>query len=163
MSKADQDKRKELFGSMRDGLRPLKPYLWKILPQPLLEIPVTTLPGVKSPFHLSYILYLSTFSPLAARSYFRTALLACKATGIEPSLLLHPLDFLGSDDVAGLAFFPGMQVSGTIKRERVSLYLHDMAEMFDIAPMGEHASRLIAKSNLRLRNPDFAPAAPLGE
>jgi peptidoglycan/xylan/chitin deacetylase (PgdA/CDA1 family) len=163
MSQADQDKRKELFGSMQDGLRPVKPYLWKIAPRPLLEIPVTTLPGIKTPFHLSYILYLSSFSPLVARTYFKSALLACRASGVEPSLLLHPLDFLGKDDVAGLAFFPGMQLSGALKRERVSVYLEDMASMFDICPMGEHARRLVERARLRLREPDFPNSAPLGK
>jgi peptidoglycan/xylan/chitin deacetylase (PgdA/CDA1 family) len=161
MSKAEQEKRKELFGSMRDGLRPLKPYLWDISPSKLLEIPVTTLPGIKAPFHLSYILYLSSFSTLAAKQYFKTAMLACRATGVEPSLLIHPLDFLGKDDIAGLAFFPGMQLEGAIKRERVSEYLKDMTELFDVCPMGEHARRLKESGKLRVRLPDFPPPVAL--
>jgi peptidoglycan/xylan/chitin deacetylase (PgdA/CDA1 family) len=161
MTKQDRDKRKELFGSMRDGLRPLKPYLWDIAPKPLLEIPVTTLPGIKTPFHLSYILYLSTFSTILARGYFKTALLACRASGIEPSLLVHPLDFIGKDDVDSLAIFPGMQLSGAIKRERVSDYLKDMASLFDICPLGEHARRLQDSGKLRTRKPDFPAPVPL--
>ncbi len=161
MSKAEQEKRKELFGSMRDGLRPLKPYLWDITPTQMLEIPVTTLPGIKAPFHLSYILYLSSISTAAARQYFKAAMLACRATGVEPSLLLHPLDFLGKDDIGGLEFFPGMQLDGSIKRERVSEYLADMASLFEICPMGEHARRLRANGGLRVREPDFPEPKPL--
>jgi hypothetical protein len=161
LSRAEQEKRKELFGSMRDGMRPLKPYWWDIGPTRMLEIPVTTLPGIKAPFHLSYILYLSSFSPFAARQYFKTALLACRTTGTEPSLLLHPLDFLGKDDTQSLAFFPGMQIDGAVKRERVSEYLQDMASLFDICSMGEHAQRLRDRGNLPVRRPDFPPPKPL--
>jgi len=161
LSKDDQEKRKELFGSMRDGLRPLKPYLWDIQPSQMLEIPVTTLPGIKAPFHLSYILYLSSISTILAQKYFETAMVACRTTGTEPSLLLHPLDFLGKDDVKCLEFFPGMQLEGAIKRERVSEYLRVMGEIFDICPMREHARRLRERGSLRVRHPDFPPPKPL--
>lgn len=161
MSSEEQEKRKELFGSMRDGLRPLKPYLWDISPYQMLEIPVTTLPGIKAPFHLSYILYLSSISTIAAKQYFKAAMLACRAAGVEPSLLLHPLDFLGKDDVSCLEFFPGMQLEGSVKRERVSEYLSDMASMFEIVPMGEHARRLRNRGKLTVRRPDFPEPKPL--
>ena len=36
--------------------------------------PVTTLPGLKVPIHVSYLLMLSAYSPAAARRYFDTAL-----------------------------------------------------------------------------------------
>lgn len=168
LSKEEQEDRDELFGSVSDGLRPVTPYYWDIDGEKLLEVPVTTIPGLKAPFHLSYILYLSSFSPLAARAYFSGALRACKVAGVEPSLLLHPLDFLGADDVANLAFFPGMQMPGDLKRERVSQYLEDMARLFDIVPMGEHARRIADKGGLATRRPDFGdrdlpPAAVAAE
>lgn len=155
LSKEEREDRDELFGSVSDGLRPVGPYYWDIDGQRLLEVPVTTLPGLKVPFHLSYILYLSSFSPLAARAYFSASLRACKALGVEPSLLLHPLDFLGADDAKGLAFFPGMQVAGDVKRERVSQYIEDMTSLFDVVPLGEHARRIKAGGNLAVRRPDF--------
>jgi len=66
----ERRKRKLLFGSARDGLRSIRAYKWRIGDETLLEIPVTTLPILRVPFHLSYILYLSTFSPALARAYF---------------------------------------------------------------------------------------------
>ena len=51
---------------------------------------------------------LVLFSPALARLYFQLALALCRATGSPPSLLLHPLDFLGAEDVPELSFFPGM-------------------------------------------------------
>ena len=32
-------------------------------------------------------------------------------TGTNPSLLLHPLDFMGREDCPALAFFPGMDLA----------------------------------------------------
>ena len=43
----------------------------------------------------------------------------CRVARVAPSILLHPLDFLGGDDVRSLSFFPGMAMSGKEKRELV--------------------------------------------
>ena len=67
-------------------------------PGDIIEIPVTTMPLLKFPIHASYILYLSCYSTALAMTYFRTALSLCRITGTPPSILLHPLDFLGGDD-----------------------------------------------------------------
>jgi hypothetical protein len=57
LSKEEKKERKELFGAFKEGLRPVKPYRWKLRNnQNILEIPVTTIPIVKIPFHLSYLL-----------------------------------------------------------------------------------------------------------
>ena len=98
LSSEDAYQRKQLFGTLGEGLRPIRPYRWRLgaeVPDGgLLEIPVTTMPVFRVPFHLSYILYLSAFSPALALVYFRMALMLCRATGTPPSLLLHPLDFM---------------------------------------------------------------------
>jgi hypothetical protein len=158
----EREERGALFGTVRDGLRPVTPYRWN-LPSgaSIVEIPVTVFPVARVPFHLSYVLYLSTFSETAARLYFRTALDACRRTGVEPSILLHPLDFLGGDDVKELAFFPAMNLPAKVKLERVSQYLGDLAERFEILPMGTHARALEGRADLPVRDPDFAemPAA----
>jgi peptidoglycan-N-acetylglucosamine deacetylase len=150
----ERDERKVLFGSLRDGLRPLAPYRWALDQDRLLEIPVTTMPILKAPFHFSYLHWLAGFGDGLADSYFRLALRACRMQRLEPSLLLHPLDFLGGDDVAELAFFPGMAEGATRKMARMSRWLGMLAQDFEVVPMGEHARMLDAKT-LRLRNPDF--------
>ncbi len=106
----EKQQRRLLFGGFGDGLQPLKPYLWQVGENQLLEIPVTTLPGLKVPFHFSYLLYIASFSPVLSSLYFRFALRLCRSANIQPSLLLHPLDFLGADDVPELAFFPAMKI-----------------------------------------------------
>ena len=80
LSEAEREERAQLFGRLADGLRPVGAYSWK-LPngRTLLEIPVTTLPVIKVPFHFSYLMYLSRFSERLMVAYLGAALLACRA------------------------------------------------------------------------------------
>jgi hypothetical protein len=105
----------------------------------MVEIPVTTFPVVKTPIHVSYLVYMSTFSRTAALAYWRTALAMCRATGVQPSLLLHPLDFLSGDDAPELKFFPGMNVPIEEKLAFVSEALAIYTERFDVVNMRAHA------------------------
>jgi peptidoglycan-N-acetylglucosamine deacetylase len=147
-----REERSDLFGSAAEALRPLAPYRWDVGTDGIIEIPVTTFPGIRVPFHVSYLLYLAGRSPALARSYFRTGLLACRATRVAPSILLHPLDLLGADDVGSLSFFPGMAMSGKDKRVLVSGFLALLAERYEICTMGEHAAS-IAGSTLPMVTP----------
>jgi protoporphyrinogen oxidase len=147
--------REALFGSWHDGRRPVKPYRWAIDGTSLLELPVTTFPAVKVPTHVSYLLFLASRSPAAARAYWRTALAACKATGTQPSLLLHPLDFLGGDDLEELAFFPGMELTAEVKMRHVGSFLDAFDARFAVGTVGEHAAALNARTDLKVVQPRF--------
>ncbi len=151
----ERAKRAKLFGSVRDGLRPLRPYRWRLAEGTLLEIPVTTLPGLRVPIHLSYVLYLAVFSPPLARAYFETALRACRAARVEPSILLHPLDFLGSEDVPSLGFFPAMRLPAEKKLAQVEHCLARMQALFDVRSLGEHAAAAAARPGLPLVEAKF--------
>lgn len=137
-----------LFGSWKDGLRPLKPYRWRFDQTSLLEMPVTTFPVFRVPIHLSYVMYLAGFSTMLAQVYFNTALWTCRLLGVEPSILLHPLDFLGGEDVPRLKFFPSMRMTGEQKIAVVERCLDSMVYLFDVRPVGEHAAVVAARSNL---------------
>lgn len=139
LNKAEREKRKALFGGFKDGLQPLKPYQWKMQSERLTEIPVTTMPVFKIPIHFSYLLYLSVFSSGLALLYFRIALLLCKLTKTPPSLLLHPLDFLGCEDVPELAFFPGMSLPSYKKLIVLDKALKLLSKQFTVMPMAQHA------------------------
>jgi peptidoglycan/xylan/chitin deacetylase (PgdA/CDA1 family) len=159
--------RAELFGSFADGLRPVKPYHWRLPSgRTLLELPVTTFPVVKVPFHLSYLLYLSRVSEGLMSAYLSTALAACRLTGTEPSFLLHPLDLLGGDQVKELAFFPGMDLPGARKIELFLRVLRRLGEHFRLVDMSTHARAIIARGGLPLRDaddgrpPQAAPPTP---
>jgi peptidoglycan/xylan/chitin deacetylase (PgdA/CDA1 family) len=152
-SKEERQQRKNLFGGLRDGLRPVRPYLWDLGDEDLLEIPVTTMPLFKLPFHFSYLLYISTYSVALSLLYFKTALGMCRMTGTEPSLLLHPLDFLGGDDIPELAFFPAMHLKSQRKLDLLDRFFRVLATRYTIQPVGEHAKRLRLLSSLKERSP----------
>ncbi len=145
LSPAERAKRSKLFGTMREGFRPLSPYTWQTAAGPLLEIPVTTMPLFRVPIHLSYLLYLDGFSRTLARAYLTVALLLCRAAGVGPSFLLHPLDFLGSDDTDRLSFFPAMRRPSAAKVAFSREVLTTIAERFTAGPMGAHADALLAR------------------
>lgn len=155
LSPAERKRRAKLFGTLADGHRPLKPYRWRTERGSILEIPVTTLPLAKVPLHLSYLLYLGRFSRFAARRYFRTAMAFCRAANLEPSILLHPLDFMGSDDDADLGFFPAMDRPAAWKLDLACEVLDGLAGQFDVLPMGRYADTL-SSAKLPTRRPDFA-------
>jgi len=142
MSDEEREKRKKLFGKFSDGFRSLKPYSWQVGDSSLIEIPVTTLPILKTPIHASYLLYLSTFSKLAAKTYWKVALSMCKLTGVQPSILLHPLDFLTGEDVPELKFFPGMNIPLDEKLARIGEIIDTLDSSFSITTMREHAQSL---------------------
>lgn len=162
LSLEDKNNRKLLFGQLNDGLRPIRSYRWRIhgFTKGLIEIPVTTLPFFRIPFHVSYILYIYRFSPVLARAYFRLAIGLCKLTHISPSLLLHPLDFLGFEDVKELSFFPAMNVSSEEKLKQVSEVINIYSEAFSIVPMQEHARVLSQSTNILTVEPRFKPIKP---
>ncbi len=145
MTPEEREQRRALFGSFRDALRPLKPYFVETRSGPLLELPVTTFPGLRLPIHFSYVLYLAERSELAAMTYFRAAIRACSLGGVEPSLLLHPLDFLVADDAPSLAFFPAMHMARERKRRVLDAALKLFAKEFTIVGTGEHARLTIER------------------
>jgi hypothetical protein len=151
--------RKALFGSFADGFRPLKPYCWRTDAGELIEVPVTTMPLAKVPIHASYLLYLSCFSTKLAMTWFSTALTMCRLTGVQPSILLHPLDFLGCDDDRDLSFFPAMHLLAQEKMDVMERVLRMLARRFDVVPMREHAARASYTAGLKLTEPRFPRAS----
>jgi hypothetical protein len=167
LSKEERERRKRLFGTAREGLRDIKPYLWNVpaagpaehrgegganggsRPFHLLEIPVTTMPGLRAPIHMSYIGYLAGHSKLAASAYLRTALALVKKSGMDLSFLLHPLDFMGKDRVDRLAFFPGMNAATHEKLRLFDEVIGLIKQTFDPITMGEHARVLLDGGRLK--------------
>ncbi len=147
-------RRQDLFGSFRDGLQPVDAYSWRLPSgRALLEIPVTTIPILKVPFHMSYLIYLSRFSRRVMRTYLRLAVELCLRTGTTPSFLLHPLDVLGPDEAPELAFFPGMDVPAEAKQALVTEVLGALAERFTLVPMSVHAAHAMAQQRLAVLEP----------
>lgn len=130
--------RARLFGSIKDGFRPLRPYRWRTRAGLVPELPVTTVPILRTPFHLSYLIYLSKYSIGLSQLYLRMALLLCKWTVVTPSFLLHPLDFIGPSEAPELAFFPGMDLVLERKLAVADSAIRAIQEKFSAVPMSQH-------------------------
>ena len=152
LKEEEKHQRKKLFGGFNDGLRPLKPYWWALDSDvKLLEIPITTVPIVKTPFHLSYLLYLSRFSLRLMSSYLKTALFLCRVTGTEPSFLLHPLDLLGRDQVQDLSFFPGMDLDGKQKSELFERVINELGRHFNLVSMNSYSELILQRDGMKIK------------
>jgi len=152
--------RKALFGSFSDAYRPVKPYQWKTQDGTLTELPVTTMPIFKVPIHFSYLVYLASFSPLLARAYTRFAITLCRLTRTEPSLLLHPLDFMGKEDDSDLAFFPAMNMTTVKKIELMNGFFDLLETHFEPMPIGKFVEQLKETESLTEYTPKFAHDVP---
>jgi hypothetical protein len=140
LSREERRARKELFGKFSEGFRRLKPYYWNLgNGKRLLEIPVTTMPLFRIPFHLSYLVYLSGISMALMKIYLGMALLLCRITATPVSYLLHPLDLIGGDQVTQLAFFPGMSVPTERKVEVFRYVLGKLGKRFELVTLGSFA------------------------
>ncbi len=150
LSKEEKESRKELFGSFKEGFYPLKPFKWEFNNnQKLLEIPVTTMPFFKLPFHQSYLLYISNVSLALMKTYLRFSIFMCRVTNTQPSFLLHPLDLIGADHVPELSFFPGMNIKSEQKLKVFKIAMEILKENFELVNMSEFASSLSPRKTLQ--------------
>ena len=152
----EKKRRKALFGSYSDAFRPVKPYAWKLPAGRLLELPVSTMPFFRTPVHFSYLIYLATYSVVLTRAYMRLAIVACKLTRTEPSLLLHPLDFMGHEDDSDLQFFPAMSMSVDHKLALMSEFFDRLLENFKPTTVGEYVDQINADQSIKVLSPRFS-------
>ncbi|MGN6264846.1 MAG: polysaccharide deacetylase family protein [Ginsengibacter sp.] len=139
LSKEEKKARKELFGKFSEGFRKLKPYKWDLGDgKSITEIPVTTMPFFKLPFHLSYLIYLGNISIPLMNLYLNTAITMCKITKTPISFLLHPLDLIGGDQISQLAFFPGMNVNSDKKVDVFKKVISQLQRHYEMVNMDKH-------------------------
>jgi len=150
-----KEQRKALFGTFSDALRPVKPYRWNLGSSELMELPVTTMPVFKTPIHFSYLIYLAGYSASVAKLYTQVTKLMCRATSTEPSLLLHPLDFLGKEDKTGLEFFPAMNMESARKLELMDMFFDVLQKRFTPVPIGEFISSFDEAKKIPIYEPAF--------
>ncbi|MGN6530164.1 MAG: polysaccharide deacetylase family protein [Ginsengibacter sp.] len=152
LSKEEKKARKELFGKFSEGYRKLKPYNWDLgNGKTITEIPVTTMPVFKLPFHLSYLIYLGNISMALMKLYLNTAIRMCKITKTPISFLLHPLDLIGGDQIKQLAFFPGMNVSSGKKVEVFKNVIGQLQKHYEVVNMDEHYKFLKKNRKMALK------------
>ena len=131
-----------LFGPASNAVLPLSPFRWSTDGPGLLELPVSTMPLVRTPMHMSYLQALGGASRPVAEGYARLAFRALRARGLPPSFLLHPTDLLDAEDAPRLAFFPGMARRSADKLDQLHRTLAALAGDFEVVPLGEAAERL---------------------
>jgi hypothetical protein len=147
---AEEKKRRNSILQAKDGKRPVKPYLWKVDSEvELLEIPVTTIPVFKTPFHMSYLLFLGRISVVLMLCYLRLAVIMCRATGTEPTFVIHPTDLLDADQVRGMGFFPGMEISAGCKLGMLKMVIRYLSRYFDLVDMRSHAKVILERGRLK--------------
>lgn len=132
------------YGGFKEAWQPLRPYRWSLPHGELVEVPVTTMPILRLPFHGTYLHHLADRSPGLARGYFRAALGLCRLRGVPPSLLLHLTDVIGQDDCPELGFLPGMRRSGAQKAAFLESLLATYGEIFRVMPTGAFIDALPA-------------------
>jgi hypothetical protein len=142
LSDEQKSERKQLFGKFSEGFRTLRPHPLATARGELIEIPVTTMPIFKVPIHLSYVLYLGQYSKTLAKAYVQFSLSMCRTCRVEPSILLHPLDFMGADDDSDLGFFPAMQVPAAEKLELAAYMIDALCRKFEVVTMRQHAQHV---------------------
>jgi hypothetical protein len=151
LTKEEKESRKELFGSYKEGFYPLKPYQWELGGgNNLLEIPVTTMPFFKLPYHQSYLLYISNVSVGLMKCYLWVSIYLSKITRTSPSYLLHPLDLMGADHVPSLSFFPGMNIRSERKLKIFEIAITMLKKHFDLMPM-EAFTKTLADKKLKTK------------
>ena len=152
LSKEEKKARKELFGKFSEGFRKLKPYKWDLgNGKSITEIPVTTMPVFKLPFHLSYLIYLGNISMPLMKVYLNTAIRLCKISKTPVSFLLHPLDLIGGDQISELAFFPGMNVSSSKKVTIFKNVVGVLQKHYEVVNMNMHYGFLKMNQKIRLK------------
>lgn len=140
LSKEEKEERSGLFGAFSNGFKKIKPNFIGLENQKqILEIPVSTIPFIKVPFHFSYLHYLAKISEDLMFSYLKFAIFMCKITKTNPSFLLHPLDLIGGDKIPELAYFPGMDLASTKKQELFEKVMRIFDNNFNLINMSEHA------------------------
>ncbi len=149
LSKEEKKSRKELFGKFSEGFRKLQPYNWDLdNGKKIMEIPVTTMPIFKLPFHLSYLIYLGNISMPLMKIYLNIALFLCKLTKTPISFLLHPLDLIGGDQITQLAFFPGMNVNSKQKVKVFKMVIGTIQKKYNLENMSVYF-KSFSNSNLK--------------
>ena len=153
LSEEERRIRSKQFGSLSNGFKPNRPYVWRLDDGDLVELPVTTMPLTRLPIHFTYLHYAAAISPPLANLYFSIAAGLCRLTRCRPSFLLHPLDFLAADAVPELAMFPGIGNDTAAKSAATIRWVEKLARSFDLKPVAALADAERATGRLSSRTP----------
>lgn len=149
-------RRHGLSGLQTEGMHSLKPFAWELGDGQLMEVPVTAFPLIRTPFHPRALASLAAVSPLAAKGYFLSAMSVCRLTHVQPSLMLHPLDFLGPEEVPTLERLPGMNKKARTRLNLLNDLLRSFSANYEVLTLAQHAALHRASPALHGVRPHFA-------
>ena len=132
----ERGRRKLLYGGFSNATLPLRPFEVRA---GLMEVPVTTMPLLRLPMHLSYLLFLAKFSTALAKLYWNIGAQLCRFNRVAPSLLLHPTDFLDLNDVPEMKAFPAMGIPAEKKIALVDYTLASLKKHWAPGTVADHA------------------------
>lgn len=144
-----QEQDDTLFGSYKEGFRTNHAHYVKLNGKKILEFPVTTMPFLKSPFHMSYLIYLASINPSLMRAYFQFAIQLCRKSNCGLTFLFHPTDFLDIQTVPQLDFFPGMKMPAYEKEKLYHEIVTTILKNFKSAPLYQRAAVLTSNPETR--------------
>jgi peptidoglycan/xylan/chitin deacetylase (PgdA/CDA1 family) len=101
----------------------------------VLQVPVTTVPLVRIPFHSTYVFSLGL-------ELFRLGHASCRLAGVPVNYLFHAIDLL--DDAAGAAILPrlGIRASLTQRRRLCETILGALTRLGEVIPTRDWVERL---------------------
>lgn len=132
----ERGRRKLLYGGFSNATLPLHPFEIR---QGLMEVPVTTMPVLRLPMHLSYLLFIAKYSDSLAKLYWNVGVQLCRLNRSAPSLLLHPTDFLDLNDVPEMKTFPAMGIPAERKIALVEHTLRSLKKHWAPGTIADHA------------------------
>jgi hypothetical protein len=138
----------------RKGARALqKPFQWHDHQSRLIELPVTTMPYTRFPVHWTYLNFIADLSDGLARAYLHTHLGLLQYEKLQPQLLLHCTDFLGSDDPHVPQFIPGMKRDAKDNVAFLKATLAMYQNRYRLMPLGRFVEQEIDEAGSILRSP----------
>lgn len=138
LTESEQLELSELYGKFNNGFKPNIPFFWELSSGgKLLEIPVSTMPLLRIPIHMTYLMFLASYSAKIMFYYLDMVIGLFRLTSQQPSFLVHPLDLMGEDMVPELSYFPGMKLHTSYKAELFSRIVERLTNKFTLVTMSE--------------------------
>ena len=145
--KKRSQRKTDTYGKFRWAFAPCYPYkpmkkcLWKEGNRKIWEVPVTTLPFLKFPFHFSFVLAIRNWSNLVSEWYCGAGIdftALCK----RPLLyLFHGLELTDPNWIQMMVFQPGTTVSIDSKMEGVYSILKRIQSRYEIVCLKDFLKR----------------------
>lgn len=139
MPEEERRRRALMGGRLSDGLRSLKPYRWG--GDGVWELPVTTVPVFRVPMHPSFLQVPALVSGRLAGMWLGAGLGLCRWREIPPSMLFHPTDVLGAEDVDAPGFIPGVRRPVAEKLALCRAWLGRLVSRHEVLTLRELAER----------------------